>query len=272
MTNIKSPRSFRLDVPTAEAFSCFAKNKGITQDEAMNELLDFYKLVEAKKMTPSREKEIVNFTDHVRFIISEYVRSLEIESKTEQNVRHEFMNSMESKDEIIRNLQEEVRKLRGELDVANNKIEEADYQNRKMIDDLKHTDGRIASAEKTVKDKESIIEMLQKKLVELESKLNEGYELKQVVLGLRNENDNLKAELNAYKKEAEYDKEKAVNATKMEISEEIVSLKIELSGAIASAAEKDKQLERMDIKYAKLENTVINLKTQIATLTPNKMD
>ena len=272
MTKIKSPRSFRMDGPTADQFSLFAKEKGITQDEAMCELLEFYRLVEAKKLDPSRAKEIENFIDHIRVLIYEYVRSLEIERHTEEKLRQEFINCIQSKDETIAKLQENVHKLSDSLDLVNKKLEEAEYQTRKTMDNLQNAYRHAEFAENAVKDKERAIEMLQKKLADTDIKSNENVELKQKILELKSDNNKLVEELSRNKKEADYEKEKIVNSKKFEISKEIVSLQVELSAAVASAAEKDRQLERVEKRNTELENLIIDLKTHIATVTENKKE
>lgn len=102
------PASIRLDTDTADKFKQFAEQHGFTQNQALDNLLRIFELNNAKMLLPDRQKEIDEFEAHVKRLLEIYINALELNRNTEDYIRQEFLQRLQSRETIIAELQEKL--------------------------------------------------------------------------------------------------------------------------------------------------------------------
>lgn len=109
--------SMRLNEDDLEQFKEFAKENGLNQQQAFNSLLNMVKLENAKEKLGDRAKSIETFKDTINRAIGMYVNSLEENSVAEERIREKLSKELNTKDNTISNLQEQLEKIK--IDKAN---------------------------------------------------------------------------------------------------------------------------------------------------------
>lgn len=293
--------NFRMTRETADRFRGVCKELQTTHQGGMEKLLDNWDLNGLKGALPERKLDIEDFEAHANAILSSFVRSLELAHTTEDRVREQYRKLLESKDETIMNLQDQIRG-KEELAVASNTAYmEAENSKKQAEEERREALERMKAAEKMAADKEKIASMLQTKLEELEEQL-QGYpelkkekeDLKTQVKDLefeldhakwknKNEAEKAKAEIMEMKKQAELDQEKALARLQKECdqhlseelkkaAEELTKTKIDLASAQTRAIEKENQVARLEEKNEKLQTTINELRFTIAGMVAKSME
>ena len=103
-----TPTTFRITSTTNDKFKELAQSFGFTQEEMLSNLISTYELENAKALIINREKEIDEFQSHVSRLVNIYLNSLELNQNSENRIHEKYSNEINSKAEIINNLQEKL--------------------------------------------------------------------------------------------------------------------------------------------------------------------
>lgn len=220
MSELK-PRSFRIDDETLKKFQEIAQKIQGNQQHVLNELIETYEVYAAKEIISNQAENIDNFDGHIRTIRDMYMTSLNNNHQMEDIVRQKFKNTLDSKDRIIAELQNDIDSLKKEIEnaepernrlkqensdlenkirVLTNKIEsELEPQIKELEEENKHIDSLSESfkyVKNQIMDQNELQENLQKvtseaeeqklKNKELEKKLEDlSYQYRENVLALK---------------------------------------------------------------------------------------
>lgn len=217
--------NMRISEEIAERFRAFCKEQGISQPQGMDSLLSMMELVQAKETFPTRQTEIENFEMHAKSLVSAFLNSLEINAGSEERVKKQFVASMESKDKIITELQNKVEELQTLLNES--RTIQKDSEEKKLEAEQAYSAAVKAAQnlEKTIVDKNAIIEMITGKLQEAESKLG-NYST------LEAENKNAKIEVEKLKeqlKESQFSEKNAVMEAQLTAKNSIMEAQLEFA-------------------------------------------
>lgn len=185
MSEIK-PATFRLDTDTTDRFKDLASTLGVTQDKMLQDLISTFELDQAKNTLVDRGKEIEEFQSIAHRMIRIYMNSLELNQSSEERIKEKFTEQLIQKQDLITNLQEQVKKLK-----EDNKSKETLLSI--TLDDKKKLSTEVNNIKSTLDTKESLIKEYVSKIDTLTSLVTEYSVYKDSI-------DEVKIELDAEKK------------------------------------------------------------------------
>lgn len=185
MSEIK-PVTFRLDTETTDKFKELANTLGVTQDKMLQDLLATFELEKAKNSIVDRAKEIDEFQSIANRMIRIYMNSLELNQSSEERIKEKFTEQLIQKQDLITNLQEQVKKLKED---NSNK----DSILSITIDDKKKLSNEVINIKNTLETKEVLIKEYVSKIDTLTSLVTEYSIFKDSI-------EEVKIELDAEKK------------------------------------------------------------------------
>ena len=235
--------NFRIDIDDAESFRKICEEMGVNQAQGFGHMIKVLELDKAKTMVPERATEIEEFELYNQKILSAFVASLETNKNAEERIREQFKVKLESKDNMIVKLQNEIRGKEDLMTAANTAAMEAENEKNRAEAELKIANDRRRDAEKIAQDKTAIADMLQSKLAEAEAKLVEYPALKASEADLKLKLTESLQTIKDNQREAEIAQERAVAAVKVSADKEIAE--------IVKKAEKDLQALQNDLQTAK---------------------
>ena len=277
--------NFRIDTETAAQFREFCENNGLNQAQGFDHIMQVAEMDKAKATLPARSTEIEEFERHAKNMISAYLNSLEIAESTEERLLEQFRRKLDSKDEQIMKLQEEVKAKEELATAANTAAMEAENKAEAAEQASADAKERAKSAEQTAKDKEDIANMLNVENIKLKTQLD-GYD------ALKDSETSLKAQLaealqtiKDNQREAEITQERAVAAIQKEMDraasdheKALMELIAEKDKAVA-AAELDREkavasvekthqetLQKMYEKIEKMQDEKADLKDAMSSV------
>ena len=140
--------NFRVDTDTAEAFRKLAKEKGMTQAQFLDHLMQALTLQEAKTELVDRLTEIEDFERLTKQITEAYTYSLKLCKSAEERVADKYDSDVKSYKETIKSLQAQVDLLKLDKEELKNKSMEAADQSARAV---KEAEEAQKLAEQTVK-------------------------------------------------------------------------------------------------------------------------
>ncbi|MBQ5658767.1 MAG: hypothetical protein IIV02_04455 [Peptococcaceae bacterium] len=164
--------SFRMTDTTKNAISQICKDTGLTSAKAFDQLVQLYKLDEAKKQIPSRETEIENFEALLQSINTAFVHSLELNMNAEMRIRQTVEQELQTKDQTIADYQNSITEKNEKIKKLKEKADQADALQSEVTDLKKNAE----NFEKQIADKDSIVVMLTEKLSVAEEKVKTSEE------------------------------------------------------------------------------------------------
>lgn len=205
-------KSFRVDEETFSKFKDIASKEFGNQAQCLEALINIYETEESKSILVNRELEIESFQDYLNKISRLFITSLQLSTDAEERAKSTFSKKLESKDEALimmkskvdelkmesrelinkdkKNQQEilELKKKQEELDKSKNTLTQLVNRNNDLAD-------RYKSELDEIKASKSIFVELEKEFNQSKVEKNkleiENEALKQEILKMRNENENL---------------------------------------------------------------------------------
>ena len=235
--------NFRIDIDDAESFRKICEEMGVNQAQGFGHLIKVLQMDKAKTVIPERATEIEEFELCNKKMMSIYLGSLEIAKDTEERVMEQFRTKLESKDNTIVKLQNELRGKEDLLAAASTASMEAENAKNRAEAELKIANDRRRDAEKIAQDKTAIADMLQSKLTEAEAKLVEYPALKASEADLKSKLAESIQMIKDNQREAEISQERAVAAVKASADKEMAE--------IIKKAEKDLQALQNELQTSK---------------------
>lgn len=278
------PRNYRFKNSTVNSFTNVAAEFD-NQDQAMNALLEAYKREKMKEEIPQRSADISKFQEYLGLLLSKYIACVKESQTADERAKSEVSELLSSKDEMIISLQNEKKELQDKLEFnqkwrqeAENAAEQAKNEVGEQLKIVKGLNADYAELEKrsheSIKDKERIIDVLGKKVEELELKIQDYSSLVTKIAELEEAGRKLEKSLQEAeraKKDMEYTHNmemlKAASAQDCEISK----IKADKEAALRVAseesqkalkelrAEKDQELQQQQVKIEKLQQRIESL-------------
>lgn len=242
--------NFRINAETADAFRKFCEEQGMNQAQGFDHIMQIVELDRAKGVVPERQVEIEEFERAVKSIMAAYLGSLEINNNAEKRIKEQFASDLIRKDKTIDELRDKIEQLQLDKKATDAALKEALTKAATAEEHEKTALDQAASAKKDADNQERINIMLSAKLAESDEKLA-GYDdlkkseqeanieiqkLKQNIIDL---NKDHAAEINALKKDAELEKERALAEKERELQAAIQ--KAELKAAMLSGKLEEKE-------------------------------
>lgn len=242
MAGVKQ-RNFRLDDETVEKFSNLCEEMGVTQAQGFAHVIQIAELERAKGLITNRETEIEDFQQKVKSLIAAYLYSLELSENAEARVKESFITALESKDAVILDYQKRVEGLTGQLQDAQQSIE----QQQILQADLESTAADLISLQerydKDLAEKNRLNDLLADKVNSLTAEL-EGYDILQKKFSaIHKQNEEYRVSL----QEQETASKEAMRGLESSLNDTIRSLQHELKDAQRDA-EISAERVRMDLE------------------------
>lgn len=190
MADIKTT-TMRLSEDTIKAFRDIAEKEGFTQEQCLFNLVNIFKMQQAKEVMLDRKKEIDTFEDYINKILNLYMNSLEISLNAEGRIKENFSEELKSKDEIILALNEDIKNLKFELNKKDKELKELLVQNEKIIKDYTDIKSLIDQNKEFVNKLEEEKSNLKEELLKVANFSKENEKLKQEANDLLVQIDNL---------------------------------------------------------------------------------
>lgn len=248
--------NFRINTETADAFRKFCEENGMSHAQGFDHVMQVVELDYAKTVTPERETEIQNFELSMKAIMKAYLDSIEINNNAEKRIKENFASDLTRKDKTIDELREKIEQLQLDKKAAEAALKEALLNVTTAEEREKNATEQAASAKKNAADQERINTMLSAKLAESEEKLA-GYDdlkiaeqaanaeiqkLKQNILDLNKDHLN---EINALKKDAELEKERAIANKERELLAQIQAAELKTATLLGKLEEKEARIKEL---------------------------
>lgn len=173
-----TPTTFRITSTTNDKFKELAQSFGFTQEEMLSNLISTYELENAKALIINREKEIDEFQSHVSRLVNIYLNSLELNQNSENRIHEKYSNEINSKSEIINNLQEKLLEKDKQLSSLKTLLQDISKDYDKSSEEIK-------SIKDTLETKENLIIEYKEKIDTLTSLVTEYREYKEDYLNLK---------------------------------------------------------------------------------------
>ena len=297
--NIIKPATFRLNEEDINRFKEFASQNNLNQQEAFTSLLNTLELNNAKNTLGDRAKSIEVFQTTVNSLVKFYINSLEENTTAEERIREELSQQINTKDNAISALYEQVQDLKNERESLKNQITELEDKNKLLSDKNDKLEAEIIDKSKAIEIANRNNNNLQDQVAEYKEYKNINIELEKnleslkkdnsllisdktslgnVVTKLQGEIDNKDNMINFYKDQvekldqAERDSKTEIKNLQDKYAGEIDKLKadhkVEMENSLKALEEHlmDKnnlELQKKDLEMQKLQNENNNLKVQL---------
>lgn len=238
--------SIRLEEEDLKQFRQFAKDNNMNHQQAFNSLLALVELDRAKNKLGDRAKEIEAFRETINKLLNFYIASLDINHTTEETIREEFKKDLNTKNDTIANLQDQINKLK------------EDKQNYK----------------ETSKNTENNNKELQQKLQKLEEELIEKQKIIEILNGSNVQQQEQQQELaqsfKEYKKQYN-DLEKTYKEQTNKLQGQASTLQAQLTNSQQQQRDKDNKIAQLEGKLELSNDKIQFYKDNNATL-QNRMN
>lgn len=249
--------TLRINVGDEESFKQYLKENGYTQAEGFKNLVALMELDNAKEQLSDRAREIDTFRDTVNKLIGFYINSLEVNQVAEERIREEFKKELSTKDNTIRNLQEQLQEQKEKIEEIKAESKEISKDNKALASEKEKAFESIKAKEKENETLAGNNKMLQEQIITLNDIITEYKDLKDLNIKLEAENKELKGTHQNFKNELEQLNNKLINADDMLkfYKEQVAELKAEVKELNKSIIGKEntykaeiKALEEKNIK------------------------
>lgn len=195
MADIKAT-SFRLNEEDITKFKEFAEKEGYNQAEAFKSIMQTVEMAKAKNLIKDRAKEIEVFQDTINNLMSMFLNSLNVNQTSEERIREELSQELQTKDNTISNLQEQLKDVKAENSdlKADNKKLNTDVIDYEIIE--KELNNMLKGHQKNIDKLNSNNDLLQEQLQEYKQYKDNYIELEIQLKQLRANHEEVKADNN----------------------------------------------------------------------------
>ena len=166
MADIKAT-SFRVNEEDLEKFKQFMDQEGIkTQADGFKSIMQSVEMAKAKNMIKSREKEIEVFQDTINDLMSYFLNSLNVNQTSEERIREELSQELQTKDNTISILHEQLQELKADKINVDNNFKDIDSKNKELLEQLQKANTDITDKNKSLDKLNSNNDLLQEQLKE----------------------------------------------------------------------------------------------------------
>lgn len=179
--NQTQPKSFRITEETANKLKEIASSTGKNQQETLAMLIQVYELQEGKENLSGKRDDIEKFQGLLTSVTRMYMSALEDESNAMTVARSQFEAQLNSKDQVILELQKKNKELQKSCDLfcsekdnyevqIKNLQRKKDELEREQIQQKEAYDNVLQGKDELLKEKNESILTLQKDLKEIKSR------------------------------------------------------------------------------------------------------
>lgn len=176
MSEIKQA-TFRLNDEDINAFREMTDKSGMNQAEMFESLLNAFEMAKAKNQLADRGKEIDTFQTTVNTLVNMFLNSLEINQTSEERIREVLSLELNTKDNTIKDLQEQKQKLKEEVaalrESLDTKAKIAKVAENELEKLSKETEALADKLNKDISEKADTINSLQSQLQTLNGIIDE---------------------------------------------------------------------------------------------------
>ena len=247
-----APVSVRMTPEVNEKFKALSGEFGFAnQNQAMENLIAAFELQQARNLIPTRAKEIEEFADHVKRLNDIYLNALELNVNTEDFIRMEYSQRIETQQDVIQSQQEQIT-------ISKSTISDLTTQ-------LKESQKTITESEKTIKAVEAqastqaqLIAEYREKNETLASMITKNQATLDQAEQIKLEYQSLQSEFASYKINAKNEANEQIKMHENEISD--MNKKIDQAAIVAERMNEKHQVaierakEQSDLALEKLTN------------------
>ena len=158
------PRSYRLTPEVHDKISEIALEVGGTKEQVIGKLIEAYELQKEKVTYPDQQENIETFENYSNILTKMYLASIETGKNTKDLVRAEFSSQLQSKDQVIQDLQEKLKELKETEAAAVTNYNVIKSDNAKLQDDISNLTSdyqtKLNDLQAQLADKEKLNEAL----------------------------------------------------------------------------------------------------------------
>lgn len=271
------PKSFRINDETAEKFKEISASIGGNQQEALAKLIEAYEFQQGKAILTEKKSDIEQFEKYVACLTRMFMGSLEDNQNITETVRTEFEAQLKSKDEVIQDLQGQLKKAKEQKEEATRKAkaseEEMERLNQYNIEQEKTFHAKLDGLNDTLKEKDDIIKeskslnsvltaslnRLEEQVEQMKEDCTKKEELETELENLQKKHNKLTIEFDTLKanlSDFQLKHEESINEIKKHENEQIERVKEQCK------IEQEKALLELEKKYQK---EILELKEQKQT-------
>lgn len=195
------PRSYRLTPEVHDKISEIALEVGGTKEQVIGKLIEAYELQKEKVTYPDQQENIETFENYSNILTKMYLASIETGKNTKDLVRAEFSSQLQSKDQVIQDLQEKLKELKETEAAAVTNYNVIKSDNAKLQDDISNLTSdyqtKLNDLQAQLADKEKLNEALtatinqydsqKEKIAELDAAHEENKKQQNVINDLKKE-------------------------------------------------------------------------------------
>ena len=156
--------ALRVNIGDEESFKQYLKDNGYTQAEGFKNLVALMELDNAKEQLSDRAKEIDTFRDTVNKLIGFYINSLEVNQVAEDRIREEVKKELSTKDNTIRNLQEQLQEQKKKIEKIKAESKEISNNNKTLASEKEKAFEDIKAKKRKMKHLQVIIRCYKSRL------------------------------------------------------------------------------------------------------------
>ncbi|MGL4991125.1 MAG: hypothetical protein ACRCYE_14025 [Sarcina sp.] len=250
--------TFRLNEEEIEKFKVFTEEYNLSQADGFAKLIESMELSKAKAVVSDRAKEVGALENHLAAIQSIYLTALEINQNAEITIKENYSKELNSKDQIIIQLQQEQKEFKGKLEQIkevskinkdlNKVIEDINKQLTDKIEEVKKVNESNSTLNGIVaeyKGYKASNRELERGIKEVQLKFSEGEtiikDLNNKLKNTENELSNIKEFYQEQLKEIKSDNKQALSDICQTYENSIKALKIEHKQEIQDLKKENKE-------------------------------
>lgn len=256
---VLKPTSFRLSNDVIDKFKKIASELGKNQQDTMIALTEAYELQVCKNLTPNKKTDIEKFESYQAALTRLFISSLEDNSNLTETIKEEFRTELNSKDNIIKELQQIIEKTNQQKKEDEIKLNSLVTENNNLNSELEYLKNKLIISEKMLKDKENLNSILSNSLEEIKQEYSKLEEEIQGISKLKEDLNNMTQSYNDIKQQMN---EMTLNH-KMELLNKEQNLQEKLNEEINKY---QKDINVYQSNYKKLLEELQQYKTQQTTI------
>ena len=165
------PRSFRVTDSTFKAFKEVSKEIDGNQEEVLAQLIQCFEAQKAKEILKDKKDTVEKFERYTSTLVSMFMDLLQENQEIEETVFTRYKSFLQSKDESIKNYQDEVKALQGTIANAEKSLKELEQENRQLKESIDGLNKSLQDKEKIIADKDKLVANAEQNLQEEKDKI-----------------------------------------------------------------------------------------------------
>ena len=248
-------RSIRADEETLDKFRALSEEFN-NQGDCLASLIKAYEVNKAKSVLSDVRTNISDYESHINAIQDIFISMLESMQNTDIRVRNEYAVRLEADAKTITDLQNRLDAAIAKSENKDNVINNLDNEKQTLLDQIETLTKVNDNLSGQISDKKDIIDSLNIQLFDY-LKIKDEFETKNQIIAdfkleraehtaeiksLNAEIDKLNAAIETNKKQAELDKQIAINEIKSEYMDKLEQVRAEKDNLISEIAKLKEQL------------------------------